>query len=60
MSAPRRTLLLILDGAGWRSETHGNAVTKESLPNLFGQIERNGVAVLEASGEAVGLERGQV
>jgi 2,3-bisphosphoglycerate-independent phosphoglycerate mutase len=60
MAAPRRTLLLILDGAGWRTETHGNAVTKETLPNLFAAIERNGVAVLQASGEAVGLEAGQV
>lgn len=60
MSAPRRTLLLILDGAGWRTEVHGNAVTKETLPRLFAAIERGGVAVLEASGEAVGLEAGQV
>jgi len=60
MAAPRRTLLLILDGAGWRAETHGNAVTRETLPALFGAIENGGVAVLEASGEAVGLEAGQV
>lgn len=56
----RRALLLILDGAGWCKETHGNAVTKETLPTLFARIETSGVAVLEASGEAVGLERGQV
>lgn len=60
MTAPRRTLLLILDGAGWRTDTHGNAVTPETLPRLFAAIERGGVAVLEASGEAVGLEAGQV
>jgi len=56
----RRALLLILDGCGWRTETHGNAVTRGTLPTLFRQIDENGVAILEASGEAVGLERGQV
>lgn len=60
MTAPRRTLLLILDGAGWRTETHGNAVTRETLPQLFTHIEKSGLAVLAASGEAVGLEAGQV
>jgi len=60
MAAPRRTLLLILDGAGWRTEAHGNAVTRATLPRLFADIEQGGVAVLEASGEAVGLEAGQV
>jgi 2,3-bisphosphoglycerate-independent phosphoglycerate mutase len=30
------------------------------MPTLFRQIDASGVAVLEASGEAVGLERGQV
>ncbi len=56
----RRALLLVLDGAGWREETHGNAVTRETLPTLFARIDAGGVAVLAASGEAVGLERGQV
>ncbi|NOT30800.1 MAG: hypothetical protein HOP15_10180 [Planctomycetes bacterium] len=56
----RRAILLVLDGAGWRTETHGNAVTRETLPTLFARIEASGVAVLEASGEAVGLEAGQV
>jgi len=56
----RRALLLILDGAGWRAERHGNAVTAEHLPTLFRRVDEHGVAVLEASGEAVGLEAGQV
>lgn len=56
----RRAVLLILDGAGWREETHGNAVTRATLPALFRQIDASGAAVLQASGEAVGLERGQV
>jgi 2,3-bisphosphoglycerate-independent phosphoglycerate mutase len=56
----RRALLLVLDGCGWRAEPHGNAVTARTLPTLFARIAETGVAVLEASGEAVGLERGQV
>jgi len=56
----RRALLLILDGAGWREETAGNAVTRATMPRLFGRLEPHGMAVLHASGEAVGLERGQV
>jgi 2,3-bisphosphoglycerate-independent phosphoglycerate mutase len=56
----RRAILLVLDGAGWRTEAHGNAVTRATLPTLFARIESAGVAVLEASGEAVGLEAGQV
>jgi 2,3-bisphosphoglycerate-independent phosphoglycerate mutase len=60
MGAARRAILLILDGAGWREDPHGNAVTARTLPALFRRIEQDGVAVLEAAGEAVGLERGQV
>jgi 2,3-bisphosphoglycerate-independent phosphoglycerate mutase len=56
----RRALLLVLDGAGWREETHGNAVTRATLPTLFARGAASGMAVLEASGESVGLERGQV
>ncbi len=55
-----RVLLLILDGMGYREEAHGNAVTSETMPRLFGQMARTGCAVLEASAEAVGLEAGQV
>jgi 2,3-bisphosphoglycerate-independent phosphoglycerate mutase len=56
----RRAALLILDGAGWRAEAHGNAVTRSTLPTLFRSIDEGGLAVLGASGESVGLEHGQV
>jgi 2,3-bisphosphoglycerate-independent phosphoglycerate mutase len=60
MGMNRRAILLVLDGCGWREEPHGNAVTARTLPTLFAHIAEGGVAVLAASGEAVGLERGQV
>lgn len=54
-----RALLLILGGAGFRAETRGNAVTDKNLPTLFRQMQEAGFAVLEAAGDAVGLESGQ-
>ena len=56
----RRALLLILDGAGYSTGSHGNAVTAEHMPGLFECMDRHGFAVLHAAGEAVGLEPGQV
>ena len=55
-----RALLLILNGAGYRTERRGNAVTERSLPTLFRQMNETGFAVLEAAGTAVGLEASQV
>ena len=52
--------LLVLDGAGFRTEQRGNAVTKATLPSIFRTMDDAGFAVLEAAGEAVGLEAGQV
>lgn len=60
MGSPRKAILLVLDGAGWREETRGNAVTAATLPTLFARMSESGVAILEAAGEAVGLEAGQV
>ncbi|MEQ1632303.1 MAG: 2,3-bisphosphoglycerate-independent phosphoglycerate mutase, partial [Planctomycetota bacterium] len=56
----RRALLLVLDGAGFRTDTKGNAVTERTLPSLFATMRDQGFAVLEAAGTAVGLEDGQV
>lgn len=56
----RRALLLVLDGAGFRTDTRGNAVTERTLPSLFASMREHGFAVLEAAGPAVGLEAGQV
>ena len=55
-----RALLLILDGAGWAEPGPGNVVSGEHMPFLFECMERQGFAVLEAAGGAVGLEPGQV
>src|SRR5258708_7531538 len=55
-----RAALLILDGAGYATPTPGNAVTPTTLPFLFQAMKENGFCVLDASGEAVGLENGQV
>ena len=56
----RRALLLVLDGAGFRTDTRGNAVTERTLPSLFATMRDQGFAVLQAAGTEVGLEPGQV
>ena len=56
----RKVILLVLDGAGYHADPHGNAVTSETLPSLFAQMDREGFAVLAAAEESVGLEAGQV
>lgn len=55
-----KALLLILDGAGLAPPQPGNAVTAENMPVLFRAMERNGHAVLDASGLPVGQDAGQV
>jgi 2,3-bisphosphoglycerate-independent phosphoglycerate mutase len=55
-----KALLLILDGAGLADPHPGNAVTKETMPTLFGAMAEHGFAVLAASGPPVGLDEGQV
>jgi 2,3-bisphosphoglycerate-independent phosphoglycerate mutase len=55
-----KALLLILDGAGLADAHAGNAVTKETMPTLFGAMAEHGFAVLDASGPPVGLDEGQV
>ncbi|MEJ1126411.1 hypothetical protein V9L20_02470 [Variovorax sp. CCNWLW225] len=56
----KRAALVIVDGAGIRTETSGNAVTSSTMPFLFNLLGRLGHAVLEASGPPVGLEHGMV
>jgi len=56
----KKACLLILDGAGYSTTEHGNAVTSETLPRMFGHMQEHGFCVLEAASEAVGLEAGQV
>jgi 2,3-bisphosphoglycerate-independent phosphoglycerate mutase len=55
-----RTVLVIVDGAGLADPNDpGNAVTRATLPTLFGAMEAHGYAALEASGPAVGLDAAQ-
>lgn len=53
-------LLCILDGVGYREETHGNAVKKAKMPNFNNLLENYPHSLLEASGPLVGLPEGQM
>ncbi len=55
-----RTVLVILDGVGLADPcAAGNAATPQTLPVLHEAMRTHGLAVLEASGPAVGLDEGQ-
>lgn len=55
-----KAALIIVDGAGVADHSlGGNAVTPQTLPFWHELMERYGVATLEASGEAIGLDNGQ-
>ncbi len=56
----KKIILLILDGFGIRESENGNAIKMASLPNLTKIMTEYPVAELEASGEAVGLPKGQI
>ncbi len=57
---PKPTLLIILDGFGLADpKSPGNAITPATAPNIFGYMKEYPHAELEASGEAVGLFKGQ-
>lgn len=53
------TLLVILDGFGLAPDGPGNAITKETAPNIFRYMEEYPSTKLKAHGEAVGLFPGQ-
>lgn len=53
-------ILCILDGFGYRKEEHGNAVVKAKKPNLTAYMEKYPTTLIEASGMAVGLPKGQM
>jgi 2,3-bisphosphoglycerate-independent phosphoglycerate mutase len=48
-------MLMILDGWGIREMRHGNAVLQADTPNFDGWMRDRERAILDASGEAVGL-----
>ena len=51
-------VLAILDGWGQRDDVYGNAVATADLPNWRRILATYPHALLEASGEAVGLPKG--
>ena len=55
-----KVLLCIMDGVGFRRESHGNAVKKAKTKNLDKLMEKYPHSILEASGEPVGLLKGQM
>lgn len=53
-------VLLILDGWGYRRETDHNAIALAHTPNWNDICERAQVALIDTSGESVGLPAGQM
>lgn len=57
---PKPVALIILDGFGFRGESHGNAVSQANKPNFDRYWASYPHTQLTASGEAVGLPDGQM
>ncbi len=60
MSKKNLVMLVVMDGYGLSSETVGNAIVAAKKPNLDYLFSNYPNTVLESSGEAVGLPRGQM
>ena len=58
--AMKKVLLCIMDGIGIRKEDHGNAVRVANTKNLDMLVEKYPHSLLDASGNAVGLPKGQM
>ncbi|MBE6139084.1 MAG: 2,3-bisphosphoglycerate-independent phosphoglycerate mutase [Firmicutes bacterium] len=56
----KKVLLCIMDGIGIRKENHGNAVRTANTNNLNMLLEKYPHSLLEASGNMVGLPKGQM
>lgn len=56
---PKPVLLVILDGWGLSSQTTGNAIAKAKLPHYTYLLNHFPHTALEASGESVGLPKGE-
>lgn len=52
--------LIILDGFGMRKEEYGNAIVQANPVNFFNYFNNYPSTLIEASGEAVGLPKGQM
>ena len=55
-----KCVLLILDGYGYKKEIYGNAINQANKPNLDFLFNNYPFTTLDASGEAVGLTKGQM
>lgn len=53
-------VLAVLDGYGFKKELKGNAIENSSGKFIKSLLEKNSYALLNASGEAVGLPEGQI
>lgn len=53
-------VLCILDGVGYRTESHGNAVMAAKMPTYHKLFQEYPYSLLEASGIEVGLPEGQM
>ncbi|MEM7118286.1 MAG: 2,3-bisphosphoglycerate-independent phosphoglycerate mutase [Chloroflexota bacterium] len=60
MEHKKPVALLILDGWGIREMAEGNAVVQANTPNYERWLSEHERAILDASGEAVGLPEGQM
>ena len=60
MARPAPVVLLVLDGWGYRAEREGNAIAMADVPTWNRLWERGPRTLLSASGEAVGLPKGQM
>ena len=56
----KKVLLTIMDGVGLRDNNHGNAFNQAKHPNLDYLMKNYPNSKLEASGELVGLPKGQM
>ena len=58
--AMKKVLLCIMDGVGIRKEDHGNAVRVADTKNLDMLLKKYPASLLKASGNEVGLPKGQM
>lgn len=56
----KKILLVVLDGWGYSKEVKGNAIRQAHTPNMDSFYKTYPWALLDASGEAVGLPEGQM
>lgn len=56
----RKAILMICDGLGYRAALENNAVAAAKTPNLDSYREKYPFALLQASGESIGLPAGQM